>query len=182
MLWATLASLAVSGCAQANNPPNPADNGFQVKQGEGRPGKQYHMKAVTHNRMDVKISGDDTRGALAVFEQQGQSQGIGPPLHIHPNQDEWMHILEGQYLFQVGQGEYRAGPGDTIYMPRGVQHAFVQLSDRSRMLVSYAPAGRMEAFFKATSEAQGKLSPDQIARLFTDHDMEVVGGMLSRQG
>ncbi|THH35633.1 cupin domain-containing protein [Neolewinella litorea] len=171
------------GCAaESDDDENRLDNGFQVRKGEPRPGKQYHMKAVTRNRMDVKISGDDTRGSLAVFEQQGQSPGIGPPLHIHPHQDEWMHILEGSYLFQVGQAEYQAGEGDTIYMPRGVQHAFVQLSDQSRMLVSYAPAGKMEAFFKATSEASETLNPDQMARLFKDHDMEIVGGLLSARG
>lgn len=177
-LLATLAAATLGNCAGRPPAPPAFSNGFAVKSGEGRAGKQFLMRAVTSNRMDVKISGEDTGGNLAVFEQQGQSPGGGPPLHIHPRQDEWMHIIAGDYRFRVGEATYAATAGDMIYLPRGVPHAFVQLSPAARMLVSYSPAGRMEAFFRTTSEMDGPPSPDQMKRLFAEHDMEVVGGTL----
>ncbi len=43
------------------------------------------------------------------------------------------------------------------------------------MIVSYLPAGKMEAFFKATSEWISPPTQEEIVKIFTAHDMEVVG-------
>jgi hypothetical protein len=69
------------------------DKGFKVNSGEARFGKHYNMKGVTLNTLDIKISSSDTEGDLAVFEQTGSTSKGGPPLHIHPNQDEWFYIV-----------------------------------------------------------------------------------------
>ncbi|GAB2953679.1 hypothetical protein GCM10027048_18620 [Hymenobacter coalescens] len=42
----------------------------------------------------MKGSGQDTGGALAVFEQISRSQGRGTPLHVHPGQDDDAQQLE----------------------------------------------------------------------------------------
>jgi hypothetical protein len=65
------------------------DKGFKVRAGEARFGEHYKMKGVTLNTLDIKISANDTDGDLAVFEQTGLTPKGGPPLHIHPFQDEW---------------------------------------------------------------------------------------------
>ena len=70
-------------------------NGFKVNAGEARFGVHYKMKGVTLNRLDVKISSKDTNGELAVFEQTGFTPHGGPPLHIHPFEDEYFYVLEG---------------------------------------------------------------------------------------
>ena len=148
---------------------------FKVKAGEARFGKHYQMKGVTLNTLDIKVSGRDTGGAMAVFEQTGLTPKGGPPLHVHPEQDEYFYVIEGRYRFQVGTAEYTGGPGDTIFLPRNVPHAFIQLSNQGRMLVSYAPAGRMEAFFKATDAWKTPPAKEEIARVFAAHGMRVVG-------
>ena len=71
------------------------ENGFKVSSGEARFGKHYKMKGVTLNNLDIKISGTDTENDLAVFEQTGLTPNGGPPLHIHPFQDEWFYVIEG---------------------------------------------------------------------------------------
>src|SRR3954469_6498942 len=126
------------------------DKGFKVGSGEARFGTHYKMKGVTQNTLDIKISGKDTENDLAVFEQTGLSPKGGPPLHIHPNQDEWFYVIEGEYLFQVGEDKFQMKGGDTIFLPRKVPHAFVQLTEKGKMIVSYLPAGKMEDFFAAT--------------------------------
>lgn len=152
--------------------------GFKVNNGEARFGKHYKMKGVTLNTLDIKISGKDTDNDLAVFEQIGTTPMGGPPLHIHPNQDEWFYIIEGKYLFQVGDDNYSLAKGDTIFLPRGVQHAFIQLTKKGKMIVSYLPAGKMEEFFAVTDQWTAPPSKEEIIKVFEDHNMKVVGAPL----
>lgn len=149
--------------------------GFKVNSGEARNGMHYEMKGVTLNKLDCKISSFDTNGALTVFEQNGFTPKGGPPLHLHHYQDEYFYIVEGAYLFQVGEEKYQMRPGDTIFLPRKVQHAFIQLTETGKVIVSYTPAGRMEEFFKATDLWTAPPSNAEIERIFEDHDMKVVG-------
>lgn len=158
--------------------PMRTKNGFKVNAGEARFGKHYKMKGVTLNTLDIKISGSDTENDLAVFEQTGLTPNGGPPLHIHPFQDEWFYVIEGEYLFQVGDDKYQMKEGDTIFLPRNVQHAFMQLTEKGKMIVSYLPAGKMEAFFQVTDQWTSPPSKQEIAKVFEDHEMKVVGGPL----
>jgi quercetin dioxygenase-like cupin family protein len=86
------------------------------------------MKGVTLNTIDIKISGKNTDCDLTVSEQTGLTPNGGPSLHIQQYQDEWFYIIEGKYLFQVGEDKYSMIAGDTIFLPRNVQHAFLQRS------------------------------------------------------
>ena len=149
--------------------------GFKVKAGEARFGEHYKMKGVTLNNLDIKISGTDTENDLAVFEQTGLTPNGGPPLHIHPFQDEYFYVLEGEYHFQVGDEKYELKSGDTIFLPRNVQHAFVQRTEKGRLIVSYNPAGKMEDFFKTTDSWTSPPSMAEITKAFEDHDMKIVG-------
>ena len=155
------------------------DKGFKVDSGEARFGIHYKMKGVTLNILDIKISGKDTENDLAVFEQTGLTPKGGPPLHIHPNQDEWFYVIEGEYLFQVGDVKYQMKTGDTIFLPRNIQHAFVQLTEKGKMIVSYLPAGKMEDFFAVTDTWTSPPTKEEIAKIFADHDMKIVGPPLS---
>ena len=154
------------------------DKGFKVNAGEARFGTHYKMKGITLNTLDIKISGKDTDNGIAVFEQTGFTPKGGPPLHIHPNQDEWIYVLEGEYLFQVGEDNYQIKAGDTIFLPRKVKHAFVQLTEKGKIIVSYLPAGKMEAFFAVTDQWTSPPSKEEIAKVFADHDLQVVGAPL----
>jgi quercetin dioxygenase-like cupin family protein len=149
--------------------------GFRVSAGEARFGEHYDMKGITRNRLDIKISSDDTGGALAVFEQTGESPNGGPPLHIHPFQDEWFYVIEGDYIFQLGQEKFSLKQGDSIFLPRNIPHAFIQLNETGKLIVAYQPAGRMEAFFKATDRWTSPPSQEEMTRLFEEHEMKITG-------
>ena len=150
-------------------------SGFKVTSGEARFGIHYKMKGITLNTLDIKISRKDTDNEVAVFEQTGLTPNGGPPLHIHPEQDEWFYVIEGDYLFVVGKDKYQIKAGDTIFLPRKVPHAFVQLSENGKMIVSYVPAGKMEAFFAVTDKWTSPPSKEEIVQVFADHGMQVVG-------
>lgn len=170
-------SLIPMGLLAKNRAKIPARTafGFKVNAGEARFGKHYKMKGVTLNTLDIKISGSDTDDDLAVFEQTGQTPKGGPPLHFHPFQDEWFYVIEGEYLFQVGDDKYPMKAGDTIFLPRNIQHAFVQITEKGKLIVSYLPAGKMEDFFKVTDQWTTPPSQEEIRKVFENHDMKVVG-------
>ena len=46
------------------------------------------------------------------------------------------------------------------------------------MIVSYLPAGKMETFFAVTSKWTSPPTKEEIAKVFADHEMQVVGAPL----
>lgn len=150
--------------------------GIVVKSGESRFGEQTKLGGLSPN--DIKVSAKDTDGQLAVFEYIGKEKG-GPPLHIHPKQDEIFFILEGEYLFQVGETKYQLKMGDTIFLPRNVPHTFAQLTEKGKMFFFFQPAGKMEDFFRKIGSMKSAPSPQEGAKIFEDHEMKVVGAPLS---
>lgn len=57
--------------------------GFKTNAGEGRLYGYIKLKGINQNILDTKVSGKDTSGALAIFEQTSLSLGKGVPLHLH---------------------------------------------------------------------------------------------------
>lgn len=154
---------------------NRTKQGFKVNSDEARFGVHFKMKGVTLNLLDIKISSKDTDGDIAVFEQNGFTHKGGPPLHLHLYQDEYFYIINGEYLFQVGDEKFQMKSGDTIFLPRSIPHAFVQLSDTGKVLVSYLPAGKMEDFFKTTDSWSSSPTKEEIEKAFEVHEMKIVG-------
>lgn len=149
--------------------------GFKINSGEGRIHGHIKLKGVNSNILDVKVSGNDTNGELAIFEQTSLSQGKGTPLHIHNSQDEVFYVVEGAYYFQVGEEKYNLGVGDSIFLPRKVAHAWTQVSEKGKMNVTLQPAGGLENFFITMSQLDHEPSQNEIAKIFADNDMQVVG-------
>ena len=151
------------------------DKGFKIPAGEGRIHGHIKLKGVSSNLLDVKISGKDTNGNLAVFEQTSLSQGRGTPLHIHHSQDEVFYVREGTYYFQVGDDKYGLTAGDSIFLPRKVPHAWTQVSEKGKMTVILQPAGKLENFFVTMAGLDHEPTPEEVAKIFADNEMEVVG-------
>jgi mannose-6-phosphate isomerase-like protein (cupin superfamily) len=111
----------------------------------------------------VKASADSTGGTLTVFEED---QPVDTPLHVHEHEDELFYVLEGEHVFQVGERQHRAGPGDLVFAPRGVPHSQRRVVPRQgRTLVLTSPGG-LEGFFRELAEADrdGSLGPAAYAR------------------
>lgn len=149
--------------------------GFKINSGEGRIHGHMKLKGVNSNILDLKVSGKDTNGDLAIFEQTSISQGRGTPLHLHLFQDEVFYVIDGEYYFQVGEDKFRLTVGDSIFLPRKVPHAWTQVSEKGKMTITFQPAGKMEEFFVTMSGLKEEPTPGQIAQIFADNDMKVVG-------
>lgn len=149
--------------------------GFKVKEGEGRIHGHIKLKGVNANILDLKISGSDTEGGMAFFQQTSITPGRGTPLHIHQFQDEFFYVIEGKYYFQVGGEKYTLSAGDTIFLPKTVPHAWTQISEKGKMNVLFQPAGKMENFFTKVASLQHEPSKEEMAKIFAENEMEIVG-------
>lgn len=167
------APLAFGDQNQQNSPR--LEKGFKIKKDEGRIHGHLKLKGVNSNILDLKVSGKDTNGDLAIFEQTSISQGRGTPLHVHQFQDEVFYVIEGEYYFQVGEEKYRLNVGDSIFLPRKVPHAWTQVSEKGKMTVTFQPAGKMEEFFVTMADLKDEPTAEEIAKVFADNGMQIVG-------
>jgi len=133
---------AVTLASQTSGSP-----GQKVAAGSGR--ANDIIKLPGGDRIHVKVSTQDSAGALFMTEQPIERRGSGPPKHYHEEQDEWFYCLSGEYVVEIGNERFRLGPGDSLLGPRRVPHAFVYDGvGRGRILIGFTPAVRIEQFFR----------------------------------
>ncbi|MFN8353946.1 MAG: cupin domain-containing protein [Spirosomataceae bacterium] len=132
-------------------------------------------------RNDLKVSVKDTDYQLSIFEIHSKGKGGGPALHIHYDQDETMNILEGEYLFQVGDQKVKLKTGDTIFIPRGTPHAFVHLGEGiGKKLSIYQPAGNIEEMFRQIGNLKER-TPENVQKAMAVNNTKIVGKPLSAE-
>jgi DNA-binding transcriptional MerR regulator len=120
--------------------------GFSVAAGKDRFDERIRLDGEP---VDCKLSAEDTAGAMCVFEVTS-----GWPRHLHHDQDEWFYIVEGQAAFEVGGKYFRAGAGESVYIPRKVPHSWGSVEEQPvRIINVYQPAGKIEEFFRELASA-----------------------------
>jgi quercetin dioxygenase-like cupin family protein len=97
-----------------------------------------------------KATAEETGGAFFLFEDR-MEQGKMTPLHLHPESDETMYVLDGEILFHMDGVDHRVCAGGLAVAPRGVPHAFMIVSPVVRMLCLHTP-GCCQAFYWDASE------------------------------
>jgi len=98
-----------------------------------------------------KLLAEDTDGAFFLFEDV-MAQGKTTPLHRHPEADEMAYILDGEVVVKVDGKETRIGAGGMSFVPKGVPHAFLVVSESARLLSLHSPATSSQAFYRGASE------------------------------
>jgi quercetin dioxygenase-like cupin family protein len=124
------------------------------------------------------VEPEDTQGALAMFRTTCRP-GFDPPVHIHHNEDEVFHVLEGRATFRVGDAMVSAGPGDTVWLPRGVPHAPRFDSEIVRCLVALTPGENVRLFREFGVPADAPVLPPLGEHL---PDFEAMGRRMAELG
>lgn len=134
-------------------------------------------KGLGISTIDFKVSGEDSRGAALVIENTNRAKG-GPARHLHLEQEELFYVLDGEYLIEVGTERYTMTAGDSLLAPRQVPHVWAYVGDAvGRLLITFTPPGRMEAFFREVAKA-GAMPPQDPA-VWRAHGMELIGPPLA---
>src|SRR5918997_2040067 len=93
------------------------------------------------------IGGEDTQDNFALVEHPIGPRALAAPMHTHRYEDEYTYVLEGVIGVQIGEEVLVARPGDLVFKPRGVPHAFWNAADEpARALELISPAG-FERYF-----------------------------------
>jgi quercetin 2,3-dioxygenase len=150
--------------------------GFLVKSGQARNGKHTPFRGINPN--DLKISTLDTAGQMSVFEYIGFEK-TGPALHVHLEQDEVFYVVEGEYLFQLGEKKHLLSAGDTIFLPRNIPHTWIQTSERGKLVYILQPAFKMEEFFQAMTDLGRPPTEEEAQKISLDHGIRNVGPPLT---
>ena len=97
---------------------------------------------------------------LLEFELQLTPGGKVPGRHVHPEQEERFHVLEGTMQFRLGLRKLVAGPGETVAVPAGRVHKFANGGESTaRVRVEVEPALDMAQLLVTSAELahQGKV-------------------------
>lgn len=92
------------------------------------------------------------------------------PVHIHPTQDEFILVQEGELELKLDGQWTKAKAGDLVRMPRGIPHGYFNKSDKPvRALFWVSPAGKLQELFM---ELNGMTDTDAVVRVSAEHDVE----------
>lgn len=91
------------------------------------------------------------------------------PVHVHPTQDEFILVQEGELHVKLDGVWSIARAGDLVRMPKGVPHGYFNKSDRpARALFWVSPAGRLRSLFE---KLHGLSDVDEVVRVSAQHDV-----------
>ncbi|TWI35825.1 cupin domain-containing protein [Paracoccus sulfuroxidans] len=102
------------------------------------------------------------------FETNSEA-GQFVPVHIHPTQDEFILVQEGELHVKLDGVWSVAKAGDLVRMPKGVPHGYFNKGDTpARALFWVSPAGRLRSLFE---KLHGMTDVDEVVRVSAEHDV-----------
>ena len=107
----------------------------------------------------ILLAGVDTASSSALLDIRVPANA-GPPPHIHTREDEVYLIKRGTFQFFMDGICLQAGPGATVYMPKGHMHTFKNIAHQAgEQLLFVYPAG-LEQFFREVHDLGLKMPQD----------------------
>jgi quercetin dioxygenase-like cupin family protein len=142
---------------------------YVVRAGDGT---QTHLGGMG---VTFKVPAAMTGGALAIVEHPVQPRALVPP-HTHHREDELSFVVEGTFGVRIGDDEFEVGPGDYVYKPRGIPHAFWNPTDGMSRLVELLFPPDFERFFAQLGQAYvdggGTPDPERLMALARDYELD----------
>ena len=126
----------------------------------------------------------DSEGRLAVFVVPVGNHATfrGVPVHLHHEQDEWIHILSGEFVAEVSGKRMRLKPGDSLLIPMKISHrwstAHLPLCGAMHL---YTPAGLMDVSWDPRPNDRAPGTPEQFKASFEKYGMTLLGEPLTKK-
>ena len=120
-----------------------------------REGRSVDLGVVS---MRVIAGGEDvTGGRFTLAEFSGSASGAWTVPHLHRGFEESFYVLDGRFIFSLGEEEREATPGTYVLVPRNTAHTITADDGGGRFLTLMVPGGLEEMFFEL-----GRLGPDAL--------------------
>ena len=101
----------------------------QPAENHGHPGSISRViigpDAPRHDRPDALNS-----ERLTIHTNEYEVGGVSGGGHTHSNLEQSYYILEGAMEVTVGEETCQVGPGDSVFLPRGVFHKHRNIGDK----------------------------------------------------
>ena len=112
--------------------------------------------------MGVRFMVDPEQGGgFSLVEHPIAPRSLAAPMHTHLHEDEYSYVLEGEVGVQIGDEVTVARPGELVFKPRGVRHAFWNAGDApARLLEIISPGGFSKYFEELEPLFQRPEGPD----------------------
>ncbi|MBO6758439.1 MAG: cupin domain-containing protein [Roseibium sp.] len=92
------------------------------------------------------------------------------PVHVHPTQDEFILVQDGELDLKLDGKWVKAQAGDLVRMPMGVPHGYFNKSDKPcRALFWVSPAGKLKELF---DELHDMTDVEAVVRVSAEHDVD----------
>jgi quercetin dioxygenase-like cupin family protein len=108
------------------------------------------MGAMTHEEIRVGqvairflVDGEESGGAVAVFEFDVAAQAKVPAAHSHDGYEETIYGLEGVLTWTLAGVPVDVGPGDALLIPRGMVHRFENTGDTDASSLAIVTPGML---------------------------------------
>lgn len=103
----------------------------------------YRLDELERKASDVnaKISAGSVAGEFMKFGIVTKPEGEGPPLHEHPNEEQFTVVIAGELHFILGDEDRVVGPGTLVHIPRHTRHRSRPVNGPATFLTVKSPAG-----------------------------------------
>jgi quercetin dioxygenase-like cupin family protein len=89
------------------------------------------------------------------------------PPNVHPEQDEYIFVLDGRIDLLLDGAKNAATTGDLVRMPRGIPHAFYNNSGKPVSALFWAaPAGKLVELYRRIHNVA---SPAEVVKIARDY-------------
>jgi len=181
----------MSPTATTSHPPLPSPATPHAAAGtstDSAAGGTFHVLAAHEGRTAVplnvvgeetllKVSPADSDGALAFFHLVAPPMS-GPARHVHSREDELFYVLEGELVFELAGERHTVRAGDTVYLRRGVVHAYQNFTATdARLLIATTPGGFSDFFVELSAATPpGGMPPlEVLGALAEQYGMTILG-------
>ena len=118
-------------------------------------GQTYYPKAVCETTFAFETNSDP---------------GQFVPVHVHPTQDEFILVQEGELDLKLDGVWSKAKAGDLVRMPAGVPHGYFNKSDKpARALFWVSPARKLEELFRKLDTLS---DPEEVVKISAAHEVD----------
>jgi uncharacterized RmlC-like cupin family protein len=133
----------------------------------------------------VKAPSRMTRGRWSLVELLSPPLSA-TPLHRHRDEDEAFYIVSGTAEFHCDGTTLTGGPGDFLFLPAGLAHAYVVGAEEPLRQLAFAGAGAPSSFDmfirQASAPARERrlpepapLDPEAVRRTAAQHGIDILG-------
>jgi quercetin dioxygenase-like cupin family protein len=112
-------------------------------------------------RLKFLQSKEDTAGSLDMFEMTLQPNARMPIPHYHDRWDEAIYGLTGTSCWRIDGKDIDVGPGETVFIKRGIVHGFTNRSTESAScLCTLSPGVLGPQYFREIAGLLSAAAPD----------------------